>query len=71
MTGRSTFSTCIAPARSPRVSVVLCFSSVFDACLAQRDETILLFTPPLDPFPRIAGPQFSLASASRPSTSAH
>jgi len=71
MTRRSKSSTYIAPARSPRVSVVLCFSSVFDTCLAQRDETILLLTPPLNPFPRIGRPQFPQASGSRPSTIAH
>jgi hypothetical protein len=71
MTGRSRSSTYIAPARSPRVNPVLCFSSVFDACLAQRAETILLLTTPLSPFPRIGGPQYPQPSASRKSTFAH
>jgi len=70
MTRRSK-STYIAPARSPRVSAVLCFSSVFNACLAQRAETILLLTRPLNPFPRIGGLQYPQASSSQPSTLAH
>ena len=64
-------STDIAPARSPRVSAVLCFSSLFNACLAQRAETIPLLTPPLNPFPLISGLQYSQASSSRPSTISH
>jgi hypothetical protein len=71
MTRRSKSSTYIAPARSPRVNPVLRFSSVFDACLARRAETILLLTPPLNPFPRIGGPQYPQASDSRSSTIAH
>lgn len=71
MTRRSKSSTYIAPARSPRVNAVLCFSSIFDACLAQRAETILLLTRPLNPFPRIGGLQYPQVSGSRPSTIAH
>jgi hypothetical protein len=71
MTGRSESSTCIAPARSPRVNPLLCSSSGFGTSLAQRTQTTLLLTGPLNPFPPIGGPQYPQASASRPSTIAH
>ena len=56
MTRRSRTFTTVAPPRSPRVNAILCFSSVFDACLTHRPETILLLSGPLNPFPRIGGP---------------
>jgi hypothetical protein len=70
MTRRSK-SIYIVPARSPRVRAVLCFSSVFNVCLAHRAETIFLLKCPLNPFTPIGGLQYPLASSSRPSTFSH
>jgi hypothetical protein len=71
MTRRSKSSTYTAPALSPRVNTVLCFSSVFDASLAHRAETFLLLSGPLNTFPRFGEPHCPQLSALPPSTIVH